>query len=131
MIFIFLITSQISKESIYKTAIDIANDNGYSDIAAILSKGPIKSISPETEALNSMIKQLESENSTLKSEITELQTSKSEVKKSEESFDVQQLNDEINKLKSFLLAFKEKPTKIESVDYKYYKEGRLLGHGAQ
>lgn len=124
---------------VYKTAIDIANDNGYSDIAAILSKGPTKttekSISPEIEALNSLIKQLENENSALKSEITELQKSKSEIpavaKGESGSFDVQQLNDEIAKLKSFLLAFKEKPTKIESVDYKHYQEGRLLGHGAQ
>lgn len=36
MIFIFLITSQISKESIYKTAIDIAKENDHQEIIKIL-----------------------------------------------------------------------------------------------
>ena len=122
-------------ESFYNTALDCAKENDHQEIVTLLSNGPIQtttSAKGQQPKIENDVCKITTSNST-NSELDELKTANlnlnkenSELKKRNSRLEI-----ELSRIKSFLSAFKERQTQLESVQINEYEEISVIGEGGQ
>ena len=113
------------KYNIHKAAIDYAREKSHHEIVDLLSKGPIKATKAETKTKAKTKKKGKAEKRS-SNQKKELPTSKSPQNEDE----INQLKEEIARLKGYLFALKGDTRELDFFDFSDYRVKSVIGEGA-